>query len=279
MIAITRAQRMALLFASASAYIAWFSGFDGRLEAQGLVGAPTPMLTIVPRGAPPRVGSIIHRDPFDGAPRNPSESVAATAEIPTEREGRATELVTVPNISVSNGDPTLADTANSPNRNAGDSETLVVRATIVGRNPVAYVANGSAMDIVRVGDRLGDRRIGRIDLRGIAFSDGSRLDLPGVFIATPAPRKSGSTVTIKLADLRRLLLRPSAQTPPASPQNTVLSPTAPVSVATPLAPTYPTPGPLPTIDPRGIPVGTNPTPDANGPTPYPNPYPYAPPRR
>ena len=277
MIAVTRAQRTGLLFISASAYLAWFSGFDGRLEAQGIERAQAPILTIVPRGKPPQVGSIIRRDPFDGAPQSPLQRVAGTNDAPPERGPSPTERTMVPNISESSGDPTLAGVAEPSQGEVGALETLVVRATIVGANPVAYVANGSAMDIVRVGDRLGDRRIARIDLRGIAFSDGSRLDLPGAFIATPTPQKRAAAVTIKLADLRRLLLRPTAQTPPLAPPNG--APAAPVGIATPAAATYPTPGPLPTIDPRGIPVGTNPTPDANGPTPYPNPYPYAPPHR
>ena len=51
---------------------------------------------------------------------------------------------------------------------------LAVRATIVGPNPVAYVENGTVMDIVRVGDTLGEQRIVRIDLRGITFGDGSQ---------------------------------------------------------------------------------------------------------
>jgi hypothetical protein len=35
----------------------------------------------------------------------------------------------------------------------------------------------------------------------------------------------------------------------------------------------------PTVNMQGLPVGVNPTADPNGPTPYPNPYPYAPPVR
>lgn len=279
MIALTRAQRAALLFVSASAYLAWFSGFDERLEAQGIGGTPTPTLTIVSRAAPRRVASVIVRDPFAGGPISGAESAAADSgpEVDASSTLSGNQVTTVPNIATSGGSsgfPSGVELAS--NRDAGNPETLVVRATIVGSNPVAYVANGSTMDIVRIGDRLGERRIAKIDIRGIAFADGSRLDLPGAFIATPAPQKPNSSITLKLEDLRKLVRR--AERPPLAPgAGSATLATAPA--ASPSPATYPTPGPLPTIDPRGIPVGTNPTPDASGPTPYPNPYPYAPPRR
>ncbi|GAC1530335.1 MAG: hypothetical protein NVS2B8_18380 [Vulcanimicrobiaceae bacterium] len=168
----------------------------------------------------------------------------------------------------------------NPFRGGAAGKPSLNRATIVGRNPVAYVANGNVMDIVRIGDRLGDHRVAKIDLRGIAFADGLRLDLPGNFEAPPAKRAaSGGGVTIKLDDLRKLLAGPRAAGPLAPPAGANPG-TVATAVPTP-APTgtFPTPGPLPTIDQRGIPPGTNPTFDPTAPTPYPEPYPYAPPAR
>jgi len=283
MISLTRSQRAALLFVSASAYLAWYAGFGERLEAQSIAGTPPPSLTIAAHGAPPRLSSVIVRDPFAGAPaaetRDESDRNVAPGAARTtpgaNPPGRTTEApleATVPNIAG------VRDASHDIARESGPATTLVVRATIVGRNPVAYVANGTVMDIVRIGDRLGDRRIGAIDLRGIGFTDGSRLDLPGAFVAAPSVPKAASSVTIKLEDLRRLILAPGAASPPLAP-GAGTRPTTPVAATTPPATPsgFPTPGPLPTVDARGIPVGTNPTPNANGPTPYPNPYPYAPP--
>lgn len=279
MISLSRAQRGALLFVSASAYLAWFFGYDGRIDAQGLAASPVPTLTIAARRLPQRVASLIRRDPFArgaddlrGDALSHAGTVTTTASLKNDDES-----VTVPNISGPPDATTLADGNDGASGGSGSAfETLIVRATIIGSDPIAYVANGSTMDIVRVGDRLGERRIAAIDLRGIAFADGTRLDLPGSFVATLAPRTQGGAVTIKLADLRKLLFA-KAGAPLAPPAKEASPPLPPV--ATPASITYPTAGPLPTIDPRGIPVGTNPTPDANGPTPFPIPYPYAPPHR
>lgn len=287
MIALTRAQRGALLFVSASAYLAWYSGLGERLEAQGIAGTPAPSLTIVARAAPPHLSSVIVRDPFAGTPAGgPIGGIApGAANAPNASQNSALSANpngTAPNIPTSSAGDTavvavVPDIGGRDGGRDGAALTLVVRATIVGRNPVAYVANGSMMDIVRVGDRLGDRRIARIDLRGIAFSDGSRIDLPGAFVPTPPPVKSATAITIKLDDLRKLISRPTSQTPPLAP-GVGANPTTPIVAATPMPTgTFPSPGPLPMVDQRGIPVGTNPTPNASGPTPYPNPYPYAPP--
>lgn len=275
MIALSRAQRGALLFVSASAYLAWYSGLGEPLEAQGIARGSTTTLALIPHGEPGRLATLIRRDPFSGAPvtatpeDRPLFATAPTAPRPNLPSNETVANLAVPDIATRDGAPEV-----------GSAQLLVVRATIVGSNPVAYVANGSMMDIVRIGDRLGDRRIGTIDLRGIAFTDGSRLDLPDAFVAPPrAPARTPATVTIKLEDLRKLVLRPRAQSPPLAPGAGLRgAPQVLPLVAIP-APTgtFPSPGPLPTIDARGIPVGTNPTPDANGPTPYPNPYPYAPP--
>lgn len=292
MISLSRLQRAALFFVSASAYLAWYSGFGERLEAQDIVGAPAPSITLAPRFPPPHLSAVIIRDPFAGAPDTSVRSDTETRiDAPSLAQATFTTHATpgngmVPNISSSgvgevstvSAVPDIATARNgSPD---GAPAVLVVRATIVGRNPVAYVANGTMMDIVRVGDRLGDRRIARIDLRGIAFTDGSRLDLPGAF-AAPAPSapKVANTITLKLDDLRKLVQPARQQSPPLAPgagaspgSVTPVAPSAPAPAGT-----FPSPGPLPTIDQRGIPVGTNPTPSANGPTPYPNPFPYAPP--
>jgi hypothetical protein len=189
----------------------------------------------------------------------PSVGTAASSVAAPEQLAAVPAGIVVPNIAE------VAE-ADSP------AMQVSVRATIVGPNPVAYVENGAVMDIVRVGDTLGDQRIVRIDLRGISFSDGSRLDLPDAYAATPPPaRASDSAITLRLAEIRRLLAPKQAQVAPAA------TPPAGVPSPSPSA-TYPTPGPLPTVNAQGIPVGVNPTFDPTAPTPYPYPYPYAPPR-
>jgi hypothetical protein len=139
------------------------------------------------------------------------------------------------------------------------------------------------MDIVRVGDTLGGQRVTAIDLRGIAFASGARLDLPDGYTATPPPRAQGDrTVLFRLSDLRRLFgfsrsARPQAEAASTTtPTATTVSATASPANTASAADTRP--APLRTADSRGFPVGTNPVPDSSGATPEPYPYPYAPPR-
>ena len=289
MITFTHRQRSLVLFFSASAYIAWFSGLGERLDAQSLVGTPAPTLTLAPRALPPRVGSMITRDPFAAAPSEDRPESPTAPQTESAPRAFSPGYTTVPNIAGAPPVPdpgvgtTIVAEQNLPDdvRPSSAAMILVVRATIVGANPVAYVANGSMMDIVRIGDRLGDRRVAKIDLRGLAFADGSRLNLAGSFEAPPAPPKrrvAAGGATIRLDDLRKLLGVAQSQSPPLAPRAGATTVTA---TAAPPAPagTFPTPGPLPTVNQRGVPVGTNPTFDPTGPTPYPEPYPYAPPAR
>jgi hypothetical protein len=254
---------------SASGYTAWFSGLGERSDAEGLTSAPQPIVTIDLRPPLPPVASLITRDPFAGNPalaasavnqagtahRNRSSAGATAAAGPDPSDGSSS--VVVPDIEVRSGP-------------AATTLTLVLRATIVGPEPVAYVANGTQMDIVRVGDILGVRRVTRIDLRGIAFADGTRLDLPGAFVPTPAPaHPSDDRDRITLETLRRLLLAPRTPTTATTPS--IASTAAPEPSAS-----YPTPAPLQTVDRQGLPVGVNPTENPAEPTAYPYPYPYAP---
>jgi hypothetical protein len=258
MIALTRGQRAQLLFLSASAFTAWFAGLGAPLHAEGIGNAPVTAFSLGPPPPLPRIGAIVVRDPFAGralrenSPQRDAshggESLSASAEgdvrVPDIESGEALSEAT---------------------------RALVVRATIVGPNPVAYVSDGNAMDIVRVGDALAERHVAAIDLHGVAFNDGTRLDLPEAY--TPHPRAvQKRTIALEMDDLRRMLaplahgIRP-APTPLPSPSS---------SASAPATDAFPSPGPLPTIDARGLPVGVNPTPDAHDATPFPNPYPYAP---
>jgi hypothetical protein len=246
---------------SASSLVAWFSGIDERLGAQNIEGESPGRLAIAPTQPPANVLQIIKRDPFaeSASPllAGSSESaldddLAQDDETPGLDSTVAADSVVVPNI----GAPDVAATS------------LVVRATITGPNPVAYVENGSEVDIVRVGDTLGDRRVSVIDLRGITFGDGSRLDLPSGYTATPSPIPLARSITLRVDDLRRLL----QARPVNAPQPVAPAPSrAPASV-----PDYPTPGPLPTVNPQGLPPGVTPSPDYSAPTGFPYPYPYAP---
>ncbi|MGP6159191.1 MAG: hypothetical protein ACLPYS_17070 [Vulcanimicrobiaceae bacterium] len=263
-LSITRAQRSLLFFFSASGYIAWCSGLDGRLAAQIVAAPRLATLASLPERPPPRVSSIIRRDPFaeeraDIAPVSVADSGGGDLGAPAATV--ADDGVTVPNI------------ADLPGGDAPVPQTLVLKATIVGPNPVAYVQDGSGMDIVRVGDLLGGRRVRRIDLQSIELNDGSRLELPGMFAAPPAaPNPSlpagipGRTVRKQVVEQQSASAAPSAVPSPPPPQPTP-------------RPGYPSPGPLPTVNRNGIPVGVNPTPDLNAATAYPYPYPYPPQQR
>lgn len=114
-LSLSRQQRAALLFVSASAFLAWFSGFGDRLDAQGFARDPRPSLTIVSHAPPPRVSTIVSRDPFAGAP---ALQGAPDVSIPSVANGNAAEMAgiaasdrndTVPNIR---NEQTLASVPN-----------------------------------------------------------------------------------------------------------------------------------------------------------------------
>jgi len=271
-VSLTRSQRALLFFLSASSLAAWFSGIGERVGAQDVDGEPAPSFTLIRRTLPARVSSTIVRDPFV-APSRTTRSDEGPAPGNNAPEGAPSgrQLLPVPGSFDRAGGivvPNIADVQYAP------AMTLTVRATIVGPNPVAYVQNGAVMDIVRVGDTLGERRVTKIDLRGIGFNDDSRLDLPDGYAATPVPaRASGRLITLGLDDLRRLLQpRQALGVPGSHPADTATPAPGPAP-----SESYPTAGPLPTVNTQGLAPGANPTPNAAGPTPFPEPYPYAPP--
>jgi hypothetical protein len=258
---ITRRQRSLLFFLSASGYVAAFSGVGARIDAQDITGPRVRSMVFTTAPMPPAVAGQIRRDPFAGAPNVPATAPNAPAAEPLPID-RGDAGGTVPNIAGAPAD--LAMNASA----AGTEMTLVVRATIVGKHSVAYVANGTEMDIVRVGDSLGDRRIAEIDLEGIAFTDGSRLDLVASYEATPAPPPvRRDAIDLRIDQLRKLFARnyagAAAQVPATLPPIEAPQTEAPV-----------TPAPLRTTDTTGLAPGTNPTPDLSDPTAYPYPYPY-----
>ena len=279
--------RAIVLFVSAAAYSAWFSGLGERGDASDLPSeAPTEM-RVVPHRAPPSVATTIRRDPFarntrpagaDVANANEENVTGGAMRGTSEYDGRSRthDAPAIASARVDDGPdvPNIASDAGPGATGAiGPSETLVLRATIVGPSPVAYVGHGTSMDIVRVGDTLGGRRVARIDLHGIAFADGSRLDLPDAYAnAAPVPVAAHAVAPsehpLTLEALRRFLVTPS----PARSDARITRPQA-ADVATPA----PTDAALPLVDRNGLPAGATPTPDANGPTAFPYPYPYPPP--
>lgn len=275
MTSITSKQRSLVLFLSASSYIAWFSGLDERIDAQSIVESPPPILFITKRNEAPRVDSVIRRDPFASSSFHADSALASSGRVnlakaldlkrsPTDHD------MDVPDIDVDEPDGI------SDSQETTTIPILNVKATLTGASPVAYVTNGTNMDIVRIGDLLAGRRIASIDLRGIVFADGTRLDLMPNSETRTTPRTSTSGVIRRLDELRKLLLgRQGHPTELGTAENAehaiALKPAHTV--------TFPSPGPLPTVDQRGFSVGTNPTFDPTAPTPYPEAYPYAPPVR
>ena len=269
-LSITRAQRTLLFFLSASGYVAWFAGVGSQLDAQGIVGQRVPSITIPAASPIPRVAEAIKRDPFSGAPAEP---VAADAAASADGDVRPAEAASSKNALDSDSVPNISAGGVPPAVAAAPAMTLVVRATIVGKNSVAYVANGTEMDIVRMGDSLGDRRIRKIDIEGIAFDDGSRLDLASGYNATPAPiLPKTKTITLTADQLRRLSASYNAQAAAVRPPVAAPTPIPPTA-----APAAPETNALPTADQKGLIPGTNATPNANAPTAFPYPYPYPPP--
>ena len=121
------------------------------------------------------------------------------------------------------------------------------------------------MDIVRVGDIVGDRRVAAIDLHGIAFADGSRLELPDGFARRSDPAQTHA-VTLSIEDLRRLMT-PLTRT--AAPSPSPASTGCRVCLMQRLLHRIPRRRHSPTVDRRGLRPGDNPTPDLVDPTAYP----------
>jgi len=255
-----RLDRRLSLFCITLCAAAWLCRSELGLEAQTL--APDAHLVALAAAAPERrMVEAIVRDPFAGSPeRDGTAGLLTAAAADTVSAG-----VRVPDI----------DTASA---NTVPATQLAVRAAIVGSNPVAYVDDGAGMQIVRIGDVVGGRNVSAIDLQGIAFSDGTRLNLPAgptrenqggsyrAFLRPRAPHAPASTSTLPTSPRVR-----AASLLPASPLPGLASPSPAPELL------YSTPAPLRTADARGLAPGVNPTPDLFDPTPFSYPYPYPPP--
>ncbi len=281
MIALTRGVRALLIVVSAVSYVLSLSDVTGPLDARDLPAEPAPALRAVERPTAPPLAAYVRRDPFAGEPEaeTPPDDVSADgvggsgtpgapgAPRPPKGPDDADGAV-VPDIATNVSVPVADATGGN------DGPSFVVRATIAGAHPVAYVAQGADLQLVRVGDSVAGRHVLAIDLRGLALSDGTRLDLVESYLATPAPRaKPESRIDAAIAEIKRLRAEVEARRgardgAPVTAAGATITTGGPVSATT--------PGPLPTVDMRGLPVGVNPTPDAAGPTAFPYPYPYAP---
>jgi len=265
--------RTALLFISAAGYLASFSDLGGPLQAEMLPDAKrAAVLVDLERDAAlPSLASLIRRDPFAGVPRpRRLRNAPRWSDPPNEP--------LVPDI-----DPGAAGelAAAAP---APETLQVAVRATITGAHPVAYVAEGADLQIVRVGDIVAGRRVAAIDLRGLALSDGLRVDLPESYLPTPQPAAASEpdlqSALSELARSRRGFHERAAPpapalTPAAAPAAAIPAEAGAPAPAAPSAST--TPAPMRTVDSRGIAPGVNPTPDLVDPTAFPYPYPYPPP--
>jgi hypothetical protein len=207
----------------------------------------------------PSLASLIRRDPFAGVPRPRRPRNAPRWSDPPNEP-------LVPDI-----DPGAAGefAAAAP---APETVQIAVRATITGAHPVAYVAEGADLQIVRVGDVVAGRRVAAIDLRGLALSDGLRVDLPESYLATPQPVAASEP---DRALHERGPAPEAAPTPAAIPAAAL--PAEPGGSPAGAASASATPAPLRTVDSRGLAPGVNPTPDTVDPTAFPYPYPYPPP--
>ena len=242
-LSLTPLQRGALFALSGASY-----GLAFLSQASALRAQPAPSSLRLPAQAEPRtviVANSIRRDPFAPTPAPRHFEQRARDESPAE-EGAGFAPVP-PGLSVPSIDG-VAETV------AGPPRTLSLKATIAGVAPVAYIEAANAMTIVRPGDVVSGLRVRLIDLRGVEFDDGTRLDLPDRANPTTAPQRSP----------------PHARSTPLTPPSAEVSATpAPLAA-------FPSPGPLPTPKSGAYPLGSRPTSDPAAPTAFPYPYPYAP---
>lgn len=260
MLTITRAQRAALLFTSALMYVVWLIGPTAALNAQDTVAVPDRVALTEPPSIPVRLA--IERDPFAGAPSDASPGAQSSATFSNflphlQPDTRHQELL-VPNIDAAmeaKGPPPI-------------SSTLVLKATIVGNDSVAYLQDGTSMKIVRVGDPIGERLVRAIDLAGVELDDGSRLELQAAG-SVHHGRLHAPSLAEDVARRVEFLLKRQAQNLSGSPAGKLVLPSA---ADTPRAvDSLVTPGPLPTVVPDPLPIGTSPSNSSPAASPYPLP--------
>jgi len=263
---ITRSQRTLLFFISALGYVEWLTGPASRIEAEGSPNSANDTITLTEPSSTP-VELVIVRDPFTGAPRpqpsfkqvgRPSAAGVFDGQTATPTDGQTV----VPDLQV--GSPITVGATGSK---------LELKATIVGGNSVAYLQDGTSMQIVRVGDVLGSRIVRSIDLAGVELDDGSRIDLrPEGRSETPAPQRTPVSVTERFAErLQALLNRAASSMRSASPISSAQPSAPPPQASGRPTDSYVTPGPLPTIVPNVLPVGASPSSPPDGASPYPLP--------
>jgi hypothetical protein len=244
---LSMAQRCGCFVLAALVYAAALASGHERLDAQtasfrtaGVVPPPAARLV--------SIANVIRRDPFAATP-----SPSGGSQDPPAQGDRPN---LVADVSIPPG-LTVPDIAAAAQPFAEAPRTYVIKATIIGSSPVAYVDDGTNLRIVRVGDSLGGRSVQLIDLWGITFTDGSRLTLPEHHDESQASPRS--------TESRHTRGRPTTQS--HAPQTAI--PAEPLPSQSP-----PTPGPLPTVKPGAFPLGTAPTSDPSAPTAFP--YPYTP---
>jgi hypothetical protein len=243
-LSLTPLQRGALFTLSGAAY-----GLAFLSQASALRAQPAPSSLRLPAQVEPQaiiVANSIRRDPFAPTPAPRHFEQRARDEVSSSVDGAGFAPVP-PGLSVPSIDG-VAETV------AGPPRTLLLKATIAGTSPVAYVEAANAMTIVRPGDVVSGLRVRLIDLRGVEFDDGTRLDLPDRASPTIAPQPA----------------------PPHAGSTPLSLPSAEASDTPAPAAGYPSPGPLPTPKPGAYPLGSRPTSDPAAPTALPYPYPYAP---
>jgi hypothetical protein len=249
---LTPLQRTAAFAFSAVTYGLAFLSDGSALKAQPAANS----LRVAPLVLPTTlaIAASIRRDPFAFTPR--PQRLAEPAAPAGTGDANAGFAPVPPGLTV----PSIDGLGQAE----GPSRSISLKATIAGEQPVAYLQDGQRMTIVRPGDAIEGLRVRLIDLRGVAFDDGTRLELP---------ERSGA------AERARATVLPARGTAAAEAAPTATP--APASAgggAAGSGPLHdgPTPGQLPTPKPGSYPLGTRPTSDPAAPTAFPYPYPYAP---
>jgi hypothetical protein len=156
-LSLTPLQRGALFTLSGAAY-----GLAFLSQASALRAQPAPSSLRLPAQVEPQaiiVANSIRRDPFAPTPAPRHFEQRARDEVSSSVDGAGFAPVP-PGLSVPSIDG-VAETV------AGPPRTLLLKATIAGTSPVAYVEAANAMTIVRPGDVVSGLRVRLIDLRGV----------------------------------------------------------------------------------------------------------------
>lgn len=189
---------------------------------------PAPLPTTVSVHVRPHATSIYRVqivDPFAAQPD--AASVAGAPQTIAQASGLSSAPGVVPKLgplSVPNPDGSMP--AGSPVLASDQTTTYTLQATLLGNPSIAEFQSGGDVELLKVGDMLGDRKVVRITKGEVDFADGTRISMAGGNAQNPSQSVPAAPMTAPgvavttapgLAPNATPAAAPVSSAPPASP--------------------------------------------------------------